>query len=723
MQKLTVILFTLLLSLPFTVQSRDLEADEVELRESPQQMYDALNKTISFPLAFQNRDQFERSAQEQGYNPLEFEQILYLLARLNMEPNVKTKVDFQNAKSLIELLSTAAQSPYELAMVAMLNGRYLGRTEQKYQEAIGLYNEALTRINDSYDIEALILKHNIHEHLGGLHLLIRQEVPALMHFHTYRDIAYKLRNDYLIAAAEARLGFYYNFNQQLTKSLQHYSEAIRISNRSNYPSMKTNLQLQLSKVYRDLKQWDEALKNAHEAAAGFKKMGNDTYLSSCMTVIAMVYGEQGDWHKAIDYYLNAQQLDAKRGNYIAQGLNYHNLGQAYSNISDNTNALKYLLMANQIFQEKQSHHYLVYNELLIGEVAKTNQDWPLMMSHADNALVLATELKLMDEQKSALTLIALAAENLGEQGKTIETQKQIIELSSQEQNTDKAPSVSPSTLAEQQLKLELSLLQNKFNEAQQETKNTYKLLVLCGFILALFIIIMLIQLKSRRQIKIENKALAQLSQQEAFTHHLGYAALLAHLSPGHLNQKQPSTAALGLIEFPEHVTTDLHYGQYFANTINTKLAALISDALSLPVYVIRQGVFAVRFNHGIEPEQIISQIRQYLDRQALTQTFKLGFINLPLLVKSEMKMAPQLQFETAQMALACARSIPTQGDHYVSLRALDFVPPTLFANPLFLHLEKGIERGLIRVETNANKDDIHWPCWENNQYRQLLENI
>ncbi|MBO6226624.1 MAG: hypothetical protein J6N68_03005, partial [Shewanella sp.] len=63
MQKLTVILFTLLLSLPFSVQSRDLEADEVELRESPQQMYDVLNKSISFPLAFQNRDQFERAAQ------------------------------------------------------------------------------------------------------------------------------------------------------------------------------------------------------------------------------------------------------------------------------------------------------------------------------------------------------------------------------------------------------------------------------------------------------------------------------------------------------------------------------------------------------------------------------------------------------------------------------------------------------------------------------------
>lgn len=318
MQKIIVILLTLLMSVSWSVQSRDLESEEVELRETPQNMYDTLHKSLSFPIVFKNREQFEHVAQEQGYKPAEFMHLLQLLARLNMEPNVKSKVGVQDANAIIALLASIAESPYEQAFVAMLKGRYIGRTEQKYQEAITLYNEALSRINDSFDIEAMLLKHTIHEHLGGLHLVIRQDVPALMHFHTYRDIAYKLRNDYLIAAAESKLGHYYNKNQQLTKSLQHYSEAIRLSNRSNYPSMKTHLQLQLAKVYRDLKQWDEALKNAHEAADGFKKMGNDTYLSSCMTVIAMVYGEQGDWNKAIDYYLNAQQLDAKRGNYIAK---------------------------------------------------------------------------------------------------------------------------------------------------------------------------------------------------------------------------------------------------------------------------------------------------------------------------------------------------------------------------------------------------------------------
>ena len=75
------------------------------------------------------------------------------------------------------------------------------------------------------------------------------------------------------------------------------------------------------------------------------------------------------------------------------------------------------------------------------------------------------------------------------------------------------------------------------------------------------------------------------------------------------------------------------------------------------------------------------------------------------------------------MALACARSLEGSDDYYVALRALDFVPLSLFANPLFLHLEKGIERGLIRLDTNGNKEDVRWPCWENNQDRQLLENI
>ncbi len=717
MQKFITILIFLSVFYAAVTFAADLESEEIELRETPQQMYDRLNRSLTFPIEFNSREQFILLAQKQGYSGDEFKHMLQLVARLKMEPNVQSDLGFQDVNTVIKLLELIAQSPYEKAMVTMLKGRAIGRNNQNYQEAIGFYNEALNQINDSYDLESILLKHTIHEHLGGLHLMLRQDVPSLMHFHAYRDLAYKLRNDYLIAAAEAKLGHYYNKNQQLTKSLQHYSEAIRLSSSAHYPAMQTHLQLQLAKVYRDLKQWDNALKHAHEAADGFKKLSNDTYLSSCMTVIAMVYGELGDWHKAIDYYLNAQQLDAKRGNYTAQGLNFHNLGQAYSHLSDNASALKYLLMANKIFAEKQSHHYLVYNELLIGEIAQTKEDWSLLQSHAENALSLATQLELPEEQGSALTQLALAAEKRQDTPKLISTQKQLIELNKRLNTAPKDESVPPSMLAEQQLKLELNLLQGKLEEAQHNTQESHNYLGFLGLSTIALLIGLIILMIQRRKLARQNQTLQQLSQQNPFTHTRGYAALLTDLAQTH-----SPPLALGLIEFNAHLQTDLEHGQYFANALNRQLTSWVEKALEAPVYMIRQGLLAVCFNETIEPQTVLDTLTVQLANKDFDGHFNLGWANLPLLTKLDVKMDPKLQFETAQMALAGARSLPNNTNHFVSLRALDFVPLSLFANPLFLHLEKGIERGLIRALSNGDKDKIRWPSWDNNADRHFLMN-
>ncbi|MGL4613952.1 MAG: tetratricopeptide repeat protein [Shewanella sp.] len=727
MQKFITIIFILLISFSFNTLSRDLISQEIELREATQQFYDTLNASITFSLDFDNPKQFEQLAEAQGYSPTELQQQLQLLARLNLEPGVKSTAGFQQAETLIALLSRIATTPNQLATVEMLRGRYIGRIEQKYQETITVLNKALTHIKDNQDLEAMLLKHTIHDQLGTIHLILRQNEPALTHFNTYRDIAYQLKNDYLMATAEAKLGNYYNKVQHLKKSLQHYSEAITLSNRTNYPTMKTHLQLQLAKVYRDLKQWDDALKHAHEAAAGFKQLGNNSYLSSCMTVIAMVYGEQGDWNQAIDYYLNAQQLDAKQGNYIAQGLNFHNLGQAYFNIKDEANALKYLLLANDIFEDKQSNHYLVYNELLIADVAEAKQDWPLLMTHAESALALASQLNIIDEQKLALTQIALAAECLGDKSKTIATQKRIIELNQQEAADNNSTAASKSALAAQQLKLELNMLQGKLDNAIATTHNTTNQLVVSGVVVMLLIIGVIILLRQRQQLIRHNSALQALTQQEAFTHHLGYAALLSQLNQQHGTEPSTKICTLALLEFPEFVDTERYQGQYFANTITNQLIQVLSTGLNMPIFVIRQGIFAIGLTEAMTPAELVAAIREQLDQQFAGKPgfspFHLGLINIPLLAKPEIHIHPQLVFETAQMALAGARSLPTETDNYVTLKVLDFVSPSLFANPLFLHIEKAIERGLIRVETNGDKNAIHWPCWEHNRHKYLLENI
>ncbi|MGL5392447.1 MAG: tetratricopeptide repeat protein, partial [Shewanella sp.] len=451
------------------------------------------------------------------------------------------------------------------------------------------------------------------------------------------------------------------------------------------------------------------------------------------TVIAMVYGEKGDWNQAIDFYLNAQQLDAKQGNYIAQGLNFHNLGQAYFNINDKANALKYLLLATDIFKEKQSNHYLVYNELLIGELAEAKQDWPLLRLHADSALALATQLNLIDEQKSALTLIALAAEHLGDESKTIATQKRIIELSQQDAADDAAPAASKLALAQQQFTLELNMLQGKLDKAIATTHNSANLLIVSSIFAIMLMIVILILLRHRQTLRRQNAVLQAVTQQDVFTHHQGYAALLTQLNQTHSSEQPHSTESpaaivgLGLVEFPEFVDCDRYQGQYFANRMTHHLIQVLGAGLKMPIFVIRQGILAIGLTEALTPAQLVERMREQLDH-AFTGTsslgpFHIGLINLPLLVKPEINTNPKLIFETAQMALAGARSLPRGTDTYVTLKALDFVSPSLFADPLFLHLEKAIERGLIRVDTNGDKNAIRWPCWENNQNKQLFENI
>ncbi|MGL4900438.1 MAG: tetratricopeptide repeat protein, partial [Shewanella sp.] len=185
--------------------------------------------------------------------------------------------------------------------------------------------------------------------------------------------------------------------------------------------------------------------------------------------------------------------------------------------------------------------------------------------------------------------------------------------------------------------------------------------------------------------------------------------------------------ALALIEFPECVDADRYQGQYFANTVTNQLIQLLSARFNMPIFVIRQGIFAIGLTETITPADLVTAIREQLDQQFTGKSrfspFHLGLINVPLLAKPEIRIHPQLVFETAQMALAGARGLPTETDNYVTLKVLDFVSPSLFANPLFLHIEKAIERGLIRVETNGDKNAIQWPCWEHNHHKELVEHI
>jgi tetratricopeptide (TPR) repeat protein len=718
------------LSLAAQAIGHDRERLEIEFREQPDKLYNELIKATEFPLSFNGPQEFSLIADDLGFSPEELHRDLEVLARLNLEHNVNSETKIPDVKLLITQLSSIAASPLEEAVVLMLKARLTARDKQDYQGAINLYNESLSKIADEQDMAAILFKYTLHDHLNSLHYMLRQAVPSLSHLNRYRAIAYQLRNDYFIAQAESAMGFYYNRQKELAKSLQHYSEAFSLANRLPYPGIKAQAQFQLARTYRDLEQWSDALKHAHQAVASFQHLDQKAAVSQALTVIAMIYAAQEEWNKAIDYYLNAQQIDEKIGNQIGEALSFNNIGEAYENLGNSASAIKYLQLANAIFREKNTAHYLVYNELLFAKVSLGNSDWEATKYHGNQALTIARDKQLIEEQIEALAYLTKAYRQLGEQTSAINVLEEQLTLSgkTQEANHDDAGNVA---LTEQKLKFELSLLQSKNSQYIEDKQQTHLILFSLMLIIALLVPAFIISLKHIKKLISKLEKYRHKLSLEPVTALKGYKALLSHLRlqqkarlqeiNQHDSQLQGSQT-LVLARIDNLLNCDVGLGLTQSNQLISQYFAYFEKHMQAEVFVIRPEIFAFYFDAHITVQDVAMQLKQCLTELNLDNRIHLGFpqqlgrenhyvlghINLPLHANPDVKITAELEFETAQFALGAAMSTNKQ-DSYVSLRTLNFAPAAIFFKPLYLNLTQAVQRGMVRVDTDQEQTDIFWP--------------
>lgn len=692
----------------FSAQSQ-LVAQEIKLRESSAEFYQDLINTIPFELTFNNEVEFSRLAQEQGFTEDDLKERLQWLARVYLEPRVGVDNAISKAAQLIASLTNIANTPFDKSYILMLKARKVGREKQDYQQSIELYNQSLKQLNDAEDIATTLLLHTIHYQLGDVYRITLHKSQALVHFNQYRELAYQLREGYLIAQAEATLGLFFNRDEQYTKALQHYIEAIRVSEGLDKPFLQSVLTLRLARVYRDLESWDESLEYAHKAADGFKALNNDNYLSSCMTVIAMVYANQGKWNQAIDYYLNAQQIDVKRGNLTAQALNFHNLGEAYFNNAEPKTALDFLIKANSLFLQKKSKHYLVYNDILIAQVATELADWSMVNAYGAKGFLLAKEQNLLSEMIEALQYRTLALKHLGEIEKALATLDELLiysrELAEQPKD-DQA--YNPSLLAEQKLKLQLNQLQGAKSDSDDSLQQ-FRLLFIITLLLATLISLVCInQWRSKRFLGKKSRVLVAESLLDPVTKLPGYRGFIDDIGAA---TQSPMIAMMSLTGAQN---SDLLLGQQQNNQQMQQLIDALTDTLAQNAYIIRPGLIAMTFSKQQDHQQTLDTIRVIVNQLAphADISLHLGIINLPLLSNLDVKLSSEVHFGVLQMMVAGAISLGHSNDYYVTITPLNFAPAAIFSTPLYLHLEKAISRGLVKVECNDNKALIRWPKWQ-----------
>lgn len=710
-------IFLLLLAAPSTY-AQDHIALEIKLKESPVELLQELQASITLPISATSLSVFERVASDQGYRVDELKYKLQLLTRLYLSTYVKEKDKYRKTEALLSLLEIIGTTAYDESYLQMLKGRYIARSQHDYQQALPHYDQALSLIESEQDLQAQLLKQLIHYHLGSLHRILHQDKLALIHLKLYRDTTYQLRTDYLIAHAESALGDFYNKRDQLSLALQHYSEALRLSNRQDKPFLKANLQLQLARVYRDLESWDEATQYAHDADEGFKALNMNRLRSHCMTVMAMVHANQNNWNQAIDYYLNAQQLDYKDQNVIAQALNYHNLGEAYFNNGNTKTSFEFLFKSNAIFLARKSNHYLVFNDLLIAQVAVANKDWLLAKKHSTLALHNAENLKLKDEQIEALQYQSQAYRNLKQSDKALATLDKLIALNlSTPETLDTPTDYTSSVLAEQKLKLEVHKLQGERSVLSTQLTRSRLLLITAVILVCLVSLIGVNQWRRKSVLAVSLLEARGKSVIEPVSGLPGYKGFIEELE----SQNKDTPHAIALVSLTGQLNADINQGFQCNNNMNKIQLQALAHSLAGKVYLIRPGLFILSLREPVTANELLQKSRNAIDKDYGDTSIHIGMLPLPLLMDPDIKLSAEVHFGAVQMTLAAALSLGQDTDYYVSIKALNFAPAAIFATPLYLHLEKGIMRGLLKVDTNGDKKKILWPRWKSHEHLDITE--
>lgn len=706
MRHFMVSILLLLFFSPVVVNASVLEDQEIRFREAPQELFVELNKSTQFPLSFSNSVEFDQIADRLDIDSEKLIQKLILLARLNLESNVHSVTKYDDAQILIKQLEIVISRPHDQAVLIMLNARLKARKTQDYAFAIDQYNEALNKVSSAPSEEATLFKFTLHEHLSGLYQMVLQPAANLTHLNRYREIAYQMRNDYFIALSELELGRYYNRRNEHAKSLQYYGEAFRVGNRISYPGIKAHAQLNLARTYRDLEQWDEALKHAHDAATSFQALNQDSYISEALTVIAMVYGEQKQWNQAIVQYLNALQVNERLGNEIGQGLNHHNIAEAYLNLDNGNDALTSIAKANAIFTAKNVKHYLVYNEALYAQILLKQSMWLEAIEHANKSLALAKEKNLTEQELEALKYLSTAYRQLGDLASAINIVDAIIDLTKVTEDQQSSPT-SSSELTEQKLKFDLNLLQNKVNEQADEINHKHFIIISLVSFLVFIAIVLLIALSRSSKIINAQRRFKKQYLLEPISQLNGLRACLQRLNFDRIGEI--STFTLIKVEALTH--SDTQMGLTESAKIIHKFINELSQELTADIYIIKPGQFACCFNHSVNADDLVAAITRYLstavlnnptipcfNRDIAQSKIYIGHLSLPLLANPDANISAELHFETAQYALATAM---TQADStYVSLKTLNFAPATIFSAPLYLNLTQALKRGIIKAESN-----------------------
>ncbi|CAM1340166.1 tetratricopeptide repeat protein [Tenacibaculum amylolyticum] len=232
-------------------------------------------------------------------------------------------------------LDTATTKESRLELLLQI-GDYL--LEKDIYKAQDYFKKAQSLVNeDDFANKAKVFKF-----LGSAAHRQGDYSETLMYYMKSKDFYEKIHDTANVANILLKEGMVYKQSRENNKAIKKYKECIRLAKKINDSSLIGRSYLTMGGSYRRLRKLDSSFYYYNKAMAIFKSLKNEVKISNVRNDLAIIYGFQKRYDKALETHLNNLDFVKKNHGKTNLAVTYFNIAYSYFKLKDYKTSLIYL---------------------------------------------------------------------------------------------------------------------------------------------------------------------------------------------------------------------------------------------------------------------------------------------------------------------------------------------------------------------------------------------
>jgi two-component system, NarL family, sensor kinase len=220
------------------------------------------------------------------------------------------------------------------------------------------------------------------------------------------DIARKLNDQVLVGKALFNTGTSYRQLSQYENAIKFYEEGQKIFTKLGDQQLIARSYDVLQLLYYDLENYDKAITYGEAGVKGLRTLDDPAWLGAALSNLGMSYSEKGDYQKAKGVWMEALDISRKLGDLEMEGTQMLNLGDLHMNTGEHAELNQYFGKALELYTKLDGAEGIAISlrGLAIYEFYK--KDFEAARVYADRSLEVINKNNLLYQKKRTLETLS-----------------------------------------------------------------------------------------------------------------------------------------------------------------------------------------------------------------------------------------------------------------------------------------------------------------------------